>query len=59
LGEIISPVRKEPSWGVLKLVARFEFFLVGVAIGAEGCLVAKAADLLLLGSVELVPQVVV
>src|SRR5574341_2384802 len=54
LREIVSPVRHGPLRRVLVLVARLEFLLVRMAIGAEGLHVADLAGRFLLDRVELV-----
>jgi hypothetical protein len=54
LREIISAVGQCPFRGIFVLVARLDLFLVRVAIGAEGFLMADHTGMPLLRSIELV-----
>jgi hypothetical protein len=56
LVQVISPMRHRKLRRILELIAGFQLFLVRVAIGAEGLLVANITSLLVLCGVELVPR---
>lgn len=53
LVDIISLVRQSPFRRIFKLVARFDLFLVRVAVSAEGLRMTDIAGLLVLRRVEL------
>ena len=57
--QIISPMRQGPLRGILVLVARLQFFLVRVAIGAERLFMADFAGPALLLGEEPVPRNIV
>ena len=59
LTEVVSPVRHVPLNRILEFVARFQFFLVRVAVRAEGLFVAGLTGLALLLCIEPVPRRVI
>ena len=59
LVQVISPVRHGQLRSILELVAGLQLFLVGVAIGAEGLLVAHRTGLLILSCEEFMPRSII